>query len=194
MRTTCSITLSLNLIVSALVIVMGLSSCASQRAALSDGPVPKKSKKVVNARLAGTSPKVWFVRPTADGVLQQVACDRSDLKEATGSDAVTQAVKQSVEELLKGPSAQEAESGLGSEIPKGTVLIGVATDADGNIVIDLSKRFVTGGGISSFEARMEQLRQTADLAAGGRKVFLNVEGQRLVQATGEGIEVKQPIN
>ena len=83
---------------------------------------------------------------------------------------------------------------MGSEIPKGTVLIGVATDADGNIVIDLSQRFVTGGGISSFEARMEQLRQTADLAAGGRKVFLNVEGQRLVQATGEGIEVKQPIN
>lgn len=194
MRTTCSITLPLNLIVSALAIMMGLSSCASQRASLSDAPVAKKSKKIVNAKLAGQSPKVWFVRPTADGVLQQVACDRPDLKDATGSGAVTQAVKQSVEELLKGPSAKEAESGLGSEIPKGTVLIGVATEADGSIVIDLSQRFVTGGGISSFEARMEQLRQTADLAAGGQKVFLNVEGQRLVQATGEGIEVKQPIN
>lgn len=194
MRTTRSIIFSLNLIVVALAIVLGLSSCASQRTSLSDGPVKKTSKKIVKARLAGQSLKVWFVKPTTDGVLEQVACDRPDLKEATSDDAVVQEVKQAVEDLLKGPNAQESEAGLGSEIPKGTVLIGVKESPDGNIVVDLSQRFVTGGGISSFEARMEQLRQTASQAARGQKVYLDVEGQRLVQATGEGIEVKQPIN
>ena len=43
------------------------------------------------------------------------------------------------------------------------------------------------------QTRMEQLKRTVASVAGDKKVFLNVEGKRLVAAA-EGLEVQQPIN
>jgi spore germination protein GerM len=40
---------------------------------------------------------------------------------------------------------------------------------------------------------MEQLKRTVASVAGDKKVYLNVEGKRLVAAA-EGLEVQQPIN
>ena len=101
-------------------------------------------------------------------------------------------MRECISELLYGPTQQEAQAGLGSEIPRGTVLIGVTKD-DGRIELNLSRRFATGGE-DSIATRLEQLRRTVAGAAGNRKVFLDVEGKRLTEAGGEGLEVKQPIN
>jgi len=103
-----------------------------------------------------------------------------------------------VGELVNGPSKAEEAEGLGSEVPLGTVLISVANAKDGGIVINLSRHFLAGSGAESFDLRMEQLKRTVNDvmagAGGGEKVFLNVEGERLTEATGDGIDVVQPIN
>ncbi len=108
-------------------------------------------------------------------------------------------VQGAVDELLKGPSASEEAIGLGSEIPKGTVLISVSGLKDKpGIVLNLSKRFISGSGAGSFEMRLEQLKRTVNevVSSGSNHedIYLNVEGERLTQATGDGIDVAQPIN
>lgn len=100
-------------------------------------------------------------------------------------------IKDAVSQLLQGPTKEEADSGLKSEVPAGTVLIGV--EKKGNSVeLNLSKRFASGG-VDSIQTRLDQLTATVKDAAGPTKVYLDVEGQRLLTA-GEGLEVKQPLN
>jgi spore germination protein GerM len=102
-------------------------------------------------------------------------------------------LKSGVEALLAGPSAEELKKGLGSEIPRGTVLIGMDRKGS-NVELNLSKRFALGGGASSFETRLLQLSRTVTPLAGRDNVYLSVEGKRLDISPGEGIEIKQPIN
>ena len=124
---------------------------------------------------------VWFVK--GDGTLVSVT------RKAAGGDRIEQAVK----ELLSGPSAAEERGGLGSEIPRGTILL--STSRQGKAVsVDLSRRFAMDGGTTSFETRLQQLRKTVAPLAGPADVFLNVEGKRLTLEEGEGIEIHQPIN
>jgi len=137
-------------------------------------PTPTKSSNAV---------KVWFLKEKG-GTLHLVPVVRN----VAGKDKM----RECISELLYGPSRQEEQAGLGSEIPRGTVLIGV-TQGDGRIELNLSRRFATGGE-DSLSTRLQQLRRTVAGAAGNRKVFLDVEGKRLTEAGGEGLEVKQPIN
>jgi spore germination protein GerM len=127
--------------------------------------------------------KVWFLKEKG-GRLRLVSVTRN----VAGGDTV----RGCISELLYGPTRQEAKSGLASEIPRGTVLIGV-TQHDGELVLNLSRRFAAGGD-DSIATRLQQLRRTVTGAAGDRKVFLDVEGKRLTEAGGEGLEVRQPIN
>lgn len=131
-----------------------------------------------------TSTEVWFVRP-GNGKMELVAVKRR----IDGDNKIESAVR----ELLDGPSSEELGSGIGSEIPRGTVLLAVS-EKDGKIEVDLSKRFAMGGGIDSIETRLVQLSRTVAPLAPSSDVFLNVEGRRLTMTPGEGIEVKQPIN
>jgi spore germination protein GerM len=105
-------------------------------------------------------------------------------------------LKTSVEELLRGPSPEEANQGLSSEIPRGTLLLGITSvpKEPNHLELNLSKRFLMGGGTDSIEARLDQLSRTVSQVAGDKKVYLNIEGKRLEIAGGEGIEVRQPIN
>ncbi len=59
---------------------------------------------------------------------------------------------------------------------KGSVII--KSKDGGQIELNLSRRFASGGGASSFETRMEQLRRTVSAVAGSKKVYLNIEGER----------------
>jgi len=141
-----------------------------------------ESERALNLRR--NSVRVWFVKPSA-GELKLVSVVRPCAQDDVLRDAVN--------ELLRGPDTGEAGSGLASEIPRGTVLIDVK-QVEHIVELNLSKRFAAEGGITSFETRMEQLRRTVDGAANGSKVYLNVEGQRLTADSGEGLEIKQPIN
>lgn len=127
---------------------------------------------------------VWFVR-TTEGGTRYVAVKRP----FRGQDRLSAAIK----ELLAGPTDEEAKSGLGSEIPRGTILLGVK-HKKGNVELDLSQRFASGGGSDTIEARLSQLERTVGSNDEKGDVYLNVEGERLTMTTGEGIEVPQPIN
>lgn len=127
---------------------------------------------------------VWFVR-TTEGGTRFVAVKRPQ----RGNDRLTAALH----ELLRGPSDKEIQQGLGSEIPRGTILLGVQ-HKKGNLEVDLSRRFASGGGSDTIEARLSQLQRTVESNDEKGDVYLNVEGERLTMTMGEGIEVPQPIN
>ncbi|MCW5822694.1 MAG: GerMN domain-containing protein [Cyanobacteria bacterium TGS_CYA1] len=101
-------------------------------------------------------------------------------------------LKDTIEELLRGPTPEEEKSGLLSEIPKGTILLGIK-DGEGETEIDLSKRFSTGS-ISSMQTRLDQMTKTVSPLANEKKVYLDVEGKRLDASSFDGLEIKQPIN
>jgi spore germination protein GerM len=139
--------------------------------------------KELQAVPQGKQVSVWFVTPH-DDELTLTPVQRS----AFGKDIVETAV----EELLKGPDATEEQSGISSEIPKGTILLGVERKDD-EIVLNLSRRFASGSGATSMETRMEQLSKTMQEIAGSSKVFVNVEGERLTASAADGLEIQQPI-
>jgi spore germination protein GerM len=128
--------------------------------------------------------QVWFCKARGDN-LDFVAASR---RNESGDK-----LEYSVKELLAGPTTEEQQIGYTSEIPRGTILLGVKNLGDGSVDLNLSKRFASGGGSDSFETRIDQLSRTVAAAAGSRKVYLSVEGQRIT-TTGEGLEIKQPIN
>lgn len=161
-----------------------LAGCAENRILTgSKLPAEHQSERVVQADLVGNTAEIWFVKPNADN-LELVKVSRK----CAGSNKLEFALS----ELLRGPTGEEEGQGLASEIPKGTVLLGVR-ELDEDYEIDLSQRFASGGGEASMQARLDQLKKTVSSVVGGKKVFLNVEGKRLVAAA-EGLEVQQPIN
>ncbi len=141
------------------------------------------SSTVRPAKKSNATSVVWFVKMT-NGEPRLVSVKRN---------FDTKRVETSVRALLTGPSDQEMKSGYGSEIPRGTILLAVRRSED-EVEVDLSRRFSAGGGITSLEARLEQLSRTLKDADPDHNVFLSVEGKRLALIGGEGIEVKQPIN
>ncbi len=160
-----------------------LTGCA-ERKILTGSSVPeRKAERTVQAELMGNSAEVWFVKPNGEN-LELVKVSRK----CVGKDKLESALN----ELLHGPTGDEESQGLASEIPKGTILLGVKP-LDDDYEIDLSKRFASGGGEASFETRLEQLKLTVSSVVGDKKVYLNIEGKRLVAAS-DGLEVQQPIN
>lgn len=172
MSTSVQLKIILNVVL-AFIFSLLLSACA-MRALLTDVPRDGVNNEV----------KVWFVKAQGD----QLSLIPVVRKHFTG-DKLTTAVK----ELLSGPTEQEQQAGLASEIPKGTILLGLHSLGDA-LELNLSRRFASGGGTDSLAMRVEQLSKTVALAAGGRKVYLMVEGQRVSAAAGEGLEITQPLN
>ncbi len=176
-----------------------LSSC-SQRLILEDVPknFPEISKRIptltkhmaeihkdisnmADQNSAGS--QIWFVKSNA-GQMHLVGVKRN---------LIGNKVESAVRALIEGPSKEEGEKGLGSEIPRGTLLLGVE-EKDGGIEVNLSRRFASDGGTDSFETRMNQLSKTVSAVENTQPIYLNIEGHRLTMTQGEGIEVKQPIN
>lgn len=180
-----------------------LCSCAGNRTILSE---ERKHSKSVTGSIAKNAVPVrdalliWFVKNDGDKITYEPVA--RSYQPGSGSEEQTpsmKAIEAAVSELVKGPSADEEASGFGSEVPRGTVLISVGPTKDhSGIVLNLSKRFLSGSGAESFSLRLEQLKRTVNEIASHdsppKAVFLNVEGERLSQATGDGIDVAQPIN
>lgn len=165
--------------------LVSLSSAACQnRTILHDVDTVSKMTNIDSVPDANKDVKVWFVKMTNDE-LALTPVERN----LGGGDHLANAVQQ----LLEGPSSSEASTGLASEIPRGTLLLGVKHEGE-DIELNLSKRFASAGGGTSLETRIEQLRRTVTNLAGSRKVYLDIEGERLSTTTGDGLEIKQPIN
>lgn len=166
-----------------LLVVATMSTACTNRTILHGHNSTKRpSHATAAAKKKGLS--VWFVKPD-EGEPKVVAVTRSVVN--------NDPVRAAVEELLEGPSAREEHDGLGTEIPRGTILLGVEREGN-DVELNLSRRFATGGGATSFETRLDQLRKTVADVAGSANVYLSVEGKRLNISEGEGIEIHQPIN
>jgi spore germination protein GerM len=96
-------------------------------------------------------------------------------------------------ELLKGPTAAEKKSGLFTQIPGGTKLLGLTIE-DSVAVINLSKRAGDyGGGTSQIQAIISQIVYTLTEIPGIKKVGFLIEGKAKVAIGGEGYVIEQPL-
>lgn len=105
-----------------------------------------------------------------------------------GEDAFDVAIKA----LFKGPSQSEKDRGVISEIPSTVRLLSIKKQPD-SIIIDISGEFSFDGGAGLF-VRLKQLINTAVTNAGGKKVYLYIDGVKAEVIGGDGIMIKQPLD
>ncbi len=123
-----------------------------------------------------------------------------------GSDSITEGVIRKIpkefdalsinyalEALLEGPSEGEQSQGYFSEIPMGTKLIEV-TQIPGELRVNLTRQFISGGGSHSMQQRINQLTGTIRSIEKAIPVFIDIEGKQLDLLGGEGVMVKEPVN
>jgi spore germination protein GerM len=100
-------------------------------------------------------------------------------------DQVLEAVFQS---LLAGPTKPTDYT----TIPKGTKLESLKVK-NGEIHVNLSNKFTSGGGSASMIGRVGQVVYTATTLNPTAKVYIDVNGKKLEILGGEGLEVEQPL-
>lgn len=100
-----------------------------------------------------------------------------------------------VTSLLQGPTGAEAASGppLGSAIPDGVTLHGIAIDA-GLATVDLSSEFAQGGGSATMLSRLAQLVFTLTRFPTVDGVALELDGQPTTVFSSEGLDVTPPVD
>jgi len=97
------------------------------------------------------------------------------------------------QKLLEGPSEQEKQAGLYTEIPKTTTVKGVE-GKDDKLYLDLEASFSQGAGSNAIIERVEQVKKTVqDMPNRQYPVYLKVEGKLLETVGSEGLEIDQPI-
>lgn len=94
--------------------------------------------------------------------------------------------------LLAGPNTEEQARGLGTEIPRGTRLRGLAV-REGVAVVDLSDAVAAGGGSSSMQGRLWQIVYTGTQYPGIQQVRILIEGAERQALGGEGVLIDRPI-
>lgn len=97
-------------------------------------------------------------------------------------------LKSTLEELLRGPTADDRAAGLTTNIPEGTTLGGVSISG-GTATVDLSKSFDSGGGSLSMFSRLAQLTFTATQFPTVQRVKLRLDGANVSVFSSEGIEL-----
>lgn len=101
-------------------------------------------------------------------------------------------VKYAITSLVLGPKPAEKASGVYTEIPANTQILGITEKPD-KVIINLSSAFATGGGTESVYKRLFQLIKTAKRNT-EKAVFLYIEGQQADVIGGDGIMITQPLS
>lgn len=123
---------------------------------------------------AATQPfTVWFVRGEKVAAAQVEAAPTSGETEAA------------LRALLTAPVPE----GLSTEIPAGTALRGVRTEA-GTAIVDLSRSFESGGGSLSMQLRVAQVVFTATGYGDVDRVTITLDGQPVDGIGGEGVPAR----
>ncbi len=100
-------------------------------------------------------------------------------------------LRAALNELLAGPTADEAATGLSSTVPDGTELLDLNL-ADGLATVDLSSQFESGGGSLSMTARIAQVVFTATQFDNSDRVLFWLNGEPIEYLGGEGIVLDEP--
>ncbi len=96
-----------------------------------------------------------------------------------------------LEELLRGPTAEEAAAGLGTSIPEGTTLNGLTVDG-GVATVDLSGEFDDGGGSLTMFTRLAQVVHTLTQFPTVEGVLFQLDGEPVETFSSEGIVLDGP--
>ena len=135
--------------------------------------------------------KVYFAQQKGD----EVVLTGVDRKFPVDQDWVLpeRQLKWITQKLLEGPSEQEKQLGLYTEIPKKTTVNGVE-GKDNKLYLDLEATFAQGAGSNTLIERVEQVKKTvADMPNRQYPVYLMVEGKLLEAVGSESLEIDQPI-
>lgn len=97
-----------------------------------------------------------------------------------------------MEELLARPTDFEANAGVGTSVPPGTRLLGLAID-DGVATVDLSEEYgFTGGGSMGESFAVSQVVFTLTQFPTVEAVAFEIEGTPLEETPGHGIDLSKP--
>lgn len=107
-------------------------------------------------------------------------------------DSKKQIIDASIEELLKGPTAEEEKADIFSAIPKGTMLLSLGNSTS-NIAVNLSKEYESGGGNFGMFLRLAQVVYTATEQSRHKKVIFLLNGKLAKIFSGEGIILDKPV-
>jgi spore germination protein GerM len=183
------------LLTGVLAISLGLTGCQQRPTTARPNLPPPSLKELQNQSLTVVESvpvpegmvAVFFSRKTPN---QSLLLHPVLRKVVQYDDPLTTALSQ----LLAGPTPEEKAAGVYTEIPAQTKLLGLDRQSDGKIRINLSKDFLSGGGSTSIQQRLAELRYTVRRVEKEKPVFLDIEGQELKVLGGEGLEVQEPIN
>jgi len=146
---------------------------------------------VIGARLIQRQPAmvdVFFVRYDAGGHAGTLVPVRRRVPPG-GADG---RLRTALRALLAGPSPEERQRGLVTEIPPGTDLHDVRVHGKG-VVVDLTPAFGGGGGSTSMVARVWQVVYTASQVRGIPEVQILLDGRRVRTLGGEGVVIGTPL-
>ena len=101
-------------------------------------------------------------------------------------------IKYAISSLILGPKQNEKTSGIYSEIPLGTAILNIQ-ERPNIVIIDLSRKFETGGGTDSVYKRLYQLIKTAKRNT-EKPVYLYIEGKQVDVIGGDGVMITQPLS
>jgi len=169
-----------------LALAFGLAACGDDGTAeptpTETGTVtatPSTSPTVDTSPVASMTVSLYFLRGETLGVAHRVVAD-------TGAPATA-----AMNALLARPNARERAAGLGTAIPAGTGLNGIAIE-DGVARVDLSADFAGGGGSLSMQARVTQVVYTLTQFSTVEAVVFMIDGEVVESLGGEGLVVAGP--
>ncbi len=103
--------------------------------------------------------------------------------------ATASSLEAAITHLLQGQSGQGLKTTAGSEIPKGTRLLGLWTEGN-TVTVNLSKNFNTGGGATSMIGRVAELQKVVQGVNPGYRLKIAIEGKPIPYVGGEGLELE----
>ncbi|WP_303673743.1 GerMN domain-containing protein [Vampirovibrio chlorellavorus] len=103
--------------------------------------------------------------------------------------ATTSSLEAAITHLLQGQLGQGLKTTAGSEIPKGTRLLGLWTQGN-TVTVNLSKTFNTGGGATSMIGRVTELQKVVQSVNPGYRLKIAIEGKPVPYVGGEGLELE----
>jgi hypothetical protein len=95
-------------------------------------------------------------------------------------------------DLLAGPTSSEHDTGIGTQIPDGTELLGLSIDK-GIATVDLTSEYESGGGTASMTMRLAQVVCTLDQFPTVKGVLFQLDGSPVDVLGGEGIVIDHPL-
>jgi germination protein M len=163
-------------------LAVAVSGCGSQKAVSLGKPT---TTTTTSPEQTGTVPtllslQVWFARD--DGLVAVRRTHEPTPLVATAA----------VDALLAGPSAAERATGVGSAVPSGTRLLGIAIH-NGVATVDLTSEYQSGGGSLSMQTRLGQVVYTLTQFPTVQKVRFRLDGTPVNVFSSEGIVLDHPV-